>query len=239
MPGSLWTEVLTYVVLPLLVILGGSAWFVHLLTRRRLKLEPLADGTFTEELEQASLMDEWAREIGFTLVGYFTVGRVGNTNSFLAVWRLGDIPTYFGITYVTAGTGQATVVTWSVEFSTHFTHGVMLDTGNLRDAHLCPKPPGYYTQTFAGLEVDELWERHQEAIRYLTYESHLALSLSSTDLQTHFEESVNCQMSYVRSLPFWYLRGPWWYLGRRYLLHDQSLEQQHRKRRIRLPHEIR
>ncbi len=238
MPSSLWLELFQYLILPLAVMLVMSAYFVHVLSKGSIRLEPLVDGSFVQQLEAASEMDEWARSAGFALAGYFRTGKVVNTTSFLAIWQQRNTPTFFTVTYTVAGAGLSTVTNWCIEFTTSFNRDGALDTSTTRASHFFPPRPGVYRQSFSNLDAAQLWTRHQEALRHLAAESTIQMSPPTERIQTLVEQSVARQAGYVRSLPLWFLRGPYWYLVRRYRFHGISIEEQHRRGMIRLPHEF-
>jgi hypothetical protein len=233
-----WPELLHYVVIPLAVMLVMSAYFVHLLCKGSMGLGPVVDGEFVQQLEAASEMDEWARKAGFALAGYFKTGKVANTTSFLAIWQQQNASTFFAITYVVATTGPSTISDWCIEFTTSFNRDGALDTSTTRASHFFPPRPGVYRQSFSNLDAAQLWTRHQEGLRYLAAASSIQMSPPTERVEALVEQSVARQAAYIRSLPLWFLRGPYWYLVRRYRFHGISIEEQHRRGMIRLPHEF-
>lgn len=85
-----------------------------------------------------------------------------------------------------------------------------LTTGNTKDALTLPTPPGSYTQAFHGADLDALWRHHQEGRAAL--ESRFGPAPKNSDgFETHVRRAIKRQTDYIRKLPFWALRGSWWY----------------------------
>jgi hypothetical protein len=64
------------------------------------------------------------------------------------------------------------------------------------------------------------------------------LKAEDKEFEQAFTRAIREQVKYIKMLPLWPLRGPCWYFIRRYLWHNKSIEEQHRKGMIKLPNEL-
>ena len=98
-----------------------------------------------------------------------------------------------------------------------------ITTCNSKDALTLPFAPGSYVQAFPGLSLSALALQHQSARQRLERKLELqAQPLRETTL-TLLVKSLQRQMSYIKSLPFWYFRGSYWYLVRRNILCNKAI----------------
>ncbi len=207
------------------LIIGMTVYTVRTMYRG-LALTPATGATHPGAFVQVHKHDEWAREQGFDWIGAFTTALAG-VPWFIAAWRHQERPTYFCI-YVAGGQ----II---FDFVTEFSETRALTTGSVRDAQFLPKPPGDYQQSFSGLTVDELLAQHTKAERFLTAEG----GIEMRPMQRSFEECLQAaairQTGYVQGLSLWPLRAPVWYWLRKRLLHNKSIEELHRARKVLLP----
>lgn len=85
-----------------------------------------------------------------------------------------------------------------------------LTTGNTKDALTLPSAPGAYTQVLHGADLEALWQRHQEG-RSVLEARFGAAAKNGEEFETQVRRSIKRQTDYIRKLPFWALRGSWWY----------------------------
>jgi hypothetical protein len=93
-----------------------------------------------------------------------------------------------------------------------------LVTSNFHNALILPQPPNVLIQVFVDMPPEQLHQEHLKARTYV--EQHFGATPDRVDVPVTrlVAEALRKQMTYIRSLPFWYLRGPGWQLfrGRRY-----------------------
>ncbi|MDR2755781.1 MAG: hypothetical protein LBC20_08760, partial [Planctomycetaceae bacterium] len=100
--------------------------------------------------------DNWAENNGFHYVGIFQVPMAS-----LAVWENPETSSFF-VQYLSFNGSY-------FEFGTLFDNNIYLETGNLLFGLLTyPTLPGFYVQHFPKKSLEEIWELHNESIRYLT-----------------------------------------------------------------------
>jgi hypothetical protein len=112
------------------------------------------------------------------------------------------------------------------EFETQFSDDVSLTTSTGRSAFFFPLPFGIFVQCFPSGTPDNLWKAHQQAEEYIT--STLAIPLRECRLpflETFRQQQIR-KLSYVTSLRLWVVRGIYWYLVKRFLLHNRPIWRQ-------------
>ncbi len=188
--------------------------------------------------------DLWAEENGFHYVGLFRIQVV-----LLAVWENPEKSTFLAQYLNFEGP--------FFEIETAFDKNISLTTGNVRDGMLMPFPRGNYTQSFPKKSLEELWERHLEAERYLTETGGAHLTPYCSELpwgnvhpEDPFEKpgpsaveisltsGVRTQAKHVRSLLLWPLRWPYWYFVRRFTWVHKTIKEQVEMGRLALPLEL-
>ncbi len=102
--------------------------------------------------------------------------------------------------------------------------GSMLTTGTTKDGQMFPTSAGGYVQTFDIESFVEFLDHHQKGLAWLS-SSHGLVPDRSTDFADAFEDSISKQGRFIRSLPLWIVRIPWWYFTRRDARHNRSVQQ--------------
>jgi hypothetical protein len=69
-----------------------------------------------------------------------------------------------------------------------------------------------------------MWEKHGEAERFL-FEEGAILSTDNRPFAEVFVEAMHRQSDHVQSIPFWPLRGLYWYAVRRGQLSNKTVRQ--------------
>ena len=134
-------------------LFAGIVWF----RVRFAKIKTLATKPKFLKGAQKNDTDNWTEEHGITFAGF--IGIFGEPH---AAWYFADrslllIKSIEGNRY-----------TQEIELITRFPDDITLSTSNTADnAEGFPPPPGTYKQIFPRKSLDELWERHCEAERYL------------------------------------------------------------------------
>lgn len=187
---------------------------------RRGTLRRLPDESAQPLAEQAgaSVSVDWLDEQGFDFVGAFKLDGAG-TAPLLVVWKHVASRIYLVVYILPNGTQFIDIVSVLDEDT-----GVT--TSTTKDGHLMPGRQGTYKQSFSGLSVPQLWQRHLEAEQYVASQH----GLKPGDTERPFEEelmtAVHKQIDYVTSLPLWPLRIPWWYFVRRNVRHNRPIAPQ-------------
>lgn len=155
----------------------------------------------------------WAASHGFVLMGAYRALGVPTTAWFsraeatrLVVYRMKGAAQ---IDLITELAGQNDVTTTST-----------------KDSQLFPKRPGVWVQSFSGRDLDELWTLHGEAVAYVRDRLRLGLGQLPESFPEAIAGSTRKQMEYVRSLPYWPLRWPYWYFIRRRQVANKTVREQ-------------
>ncbi len=101
------------------------------------------------------------------------------------------------------------------EFVTEFSDTNSLTTTNARSAFLFPRRFGSFLQSFPRSSIEQLWQTHLKGEEYIL--AHLAIQLQECRLSVleRFQRGVRLELSYVKSVPWWPVRGIYWYLRTR------------------------
>lgn len=190
--------------------------------------QPAAPQDFPEDYRIATQTGQWAAARGFTYLGCYSM-KMPNT-VFIAAWQLGGVSTFFCMYGVRNRYGY--------DFITYLTPNRTLTTTNTRDGLLLPNRPGRYEQAFENTDFDTLWRRHQESLAYLQTTGNITPGPMTMTFQESFTGDLVGQLRYVRSIPFWPIRGLKWYFINRARLVNKSIEEQHRARLILLPTDV-
>ena len=123
-----------------------------LFVMRFTKVETLA--TKQKFLDRIKQTEDWIEEHGMTFAGFF------ETTTPIAAWYLADRSLILF--------GNIRVFNHDMVLQTRFPDDVTLVTSNIKDFVTAPSlPHGTYMQIFPKMTLEELWERHCEAERYL------------------------------------------------------------------------
>jgi len=112
------------------------------------------------------------------------------------------------------------------EFITAFSDDVILTTTTTRSAFVFPRPFGSFLQSFPNCSPESLWTAHLSGEKHII--SALGISVKECRLPflEAFKQDVIRKMSHVVSLPFWIVRGVYWYLVKRFFLHNKPIWRQ-------------
>ena len=211
----------------LLYALGGIVGFwimiaisgaLPALSLWKAQFEPLSDEEAQIYLQQVlssgKVSVDWLSSEGFKPAGIFRIH--SSMRPVVIGWRQAQRSTwvYFYIVLET---------TMAFEIASSFGDGSRLATSSSRDAQLFPTRPNVWLQSFTVSSVDELWCHHQAAIQYLKETSERNIAEDDKTLAEAMQETFQLQSRYLRSIPFWILRIPYWYFVRRFTLHGKPL----------------
>jgi hypothetical protein len=138
----------------------------------------------------------------------------------IGVWeqRGGPRSREFWFTRTIAGT--------SYEFSTEFSDEVSLTTTKSGAAFVFPRPFGSFMQSFPSASITELWDAHVRGGEYLISDCSIRTGPSRLSREERQRRGAIEQLNYIRSLPLWPLRGIYWYLIKRFLMHNRPIWKQ-------------
>ena len=80
-------------------------------------------------------------------------------------------------------------------------------------------------QTFGVADAEELWGHHQEALDYLSSTHGLTPISNDNTLQDDLSSALAAQAAFIRSLPLWWLRIPYWFFVRRLTRHNKPVSE--------------
>jgi hypothetical protein len=219
-------------------IIVSVAGAIPILKLARFDLEAADEAKACEVLQtvlETKVVDSsWLAETGFELRGVFRVtgGLIGAP--YVVVWQYGKNRTYLCI-YVLSRlpmgmnrrvpAGAITNFPIETNFATVFPNG-MLSTGRNRDGQLLPPRSGRLIQTFSVTDPKELWGFHQAGLKFLREANGQVADKATVDFREDFVSNIRAHMAYIRSLPLWFLRIPYWYLVRRFSMHNKSVREQ-------------
>lgn len=104
----------------------------------------------------------------------------------------------------------------NIDFVTKYSDIRSLTTASTKDALLLPYPPSYYVQAFTGIGLHAQYHRHQEVRKLMEAKLKIVPIMPHQDVVSEASVALKRQAKYIMRFPYWYLRGIYWYLIRRY-----------------------
>lgn len=188
-----------------------------------------SEGEHAAAIQSAKRHDDWAAARGFVPVGHYTLNLF--MPSFIAAWQHEESPTFFCLYWIDDNGGGK----YAYDFLSNFSKDVGLTTASSKGGHMFPRSPGSCVQTFSELNLDQLWDRHAEAERYLVDNCNVEMQNLDGPFESVFIEHLRSQMQYVSSVKFWRLRAIYWFLTRSRRSHNLSIKQQHERGLLDIP----
>lgn len=112
------------------------------------------------------------------------------------------------------------------EFVTWFSNNTSLTTTVSSSAFLFPRPPGSFLQSKKTDSVEDLWQYHLEGESFLLNEYDIELSIITNDLEYRINEYIQTQGRYVRKIPFFLIKAPYWLYVHRFKMLGVSVREQ-------------
>lgn len=112
----------------------------------------------------------------------------------------------------------------NIDFYTNFDKKISLTTASSKDSLSLPKNPRAFIQAFRKLSNDQRFLLHNDAVNEIKQKHHVNLMNERQDLFLEITESILEQMAYIKKIPFWYLRGTYWFFVRRNLKVNKRAE---------------
>lgn len=113
-----------------------------------------------------------------------------------------------------------------VEFTTLFSNDISLTTTVSSSAFLFPRPPGSFLQSKKTDSVEDLWRYHLEGENFLLNEYEIESSTITTDMEYRLNEEIKTQGRYIRQIPFFLLKAPYWLYIHRFKMLGVSVREQ-------------
>ncbi|MEZ4647818.1 MAG: hypothetical protein R3E97_03365 [Candidatus Eisenbacteria bacterium] len=187
------------------VVVSFTIWqSVLQLSSPDLRLDRVARHERPDEWDVAEQVAPWAVRKGFDFLGAFQLRMQSEPLAF--AWRRGDSAEYL-CQYQVGGQVQYDIVSL-------FAPRIGLTTASTKDSFALPQPPGACVQAFPGEDLEQLWERH--ALARLEFTRVFGEpSTAEESFESLVLGALRRQAEYVQSIPFWQLRGPWWFFVER------------------------
>jgi hypothetical protein len=99
----------------------------------------------------------------------------------------------------------------NVDFVTIYESGHGVTTASSKDSLILPSFPESYMQAFTNISDDERYALHNSAASEIEGALQISKGDGKQDLFKMITESLLKQVAYIHKLPFWYLRGAYWY----------------------------
>jgi hypothetical protein len=112
------------------------------------------------------------------------------------------------------------------EFITEFADQYSLTTTRSKAAFVFPRPYGSFMQSFPAAKIEHLWDQHVRGEQYLMSELAVPVAPLSLPFVEAFGPAVQRQMRCIKSLPLWPVRGIYWFLLKRFLMHNRPIWKQ-------------
>ncbi len=141
---------------------------------------------------------DWAESNQMKRVGIYRVQQ-----NFILVWEQVEDATYLQCTLSPYGRFHS--------FTTVFSDDYSLLTANDRESLVFPHPPRRFVQSFGIEQLGALCEKHESAVAALRKVKHLELSETLPDFEELYLSQVQKLHAHVRAVPFYPIRGIWWY----------------------------
>ena len=112
------------------------------------------------------------------------------------------------------------------EFITAFSDDVSLETTTTRAAFVFPPPFGSFLQSFPSYSPESLWKAHVRGEEHITATLGISVKECRLPFLEAFKQEIIRKLSHVASLPFWAVRGVYWYSFKRFLLRNKPIWRQ-------------
>jgi hypothetical protein len=115
--------------------------------------------------------------------------------------------------------GEATIC----EFITAFSDEISLTTTTTRAAFVYPRPYGSFLQSFPTATPENLWRAHLAGEDYLTSQLSITTEECRLPFLEAFQRGIVRGLLHVTSIRLWFLRAIYWFLIKRFLLHNRPI----------------
>ncbi|MCX7545802.1 hypothetical protein [Marinicella gelatinilytica] len=153
---------------------------------------------------------DWCLSNGFEHNKYFLFHGVINGPALMCSAWWSDSTKTWALLYVSK-------IKNNIDFCTIFENNIDLTTASSKDALSLPKPPDSYIQSFTKISHDDQYTYHKDVVSDIGQAHQVSVNAEKQDLFMLITESIARQRDYIKTLPFWYLRGTYWYFASRNL----------------------
>ena len=95
-----------------------------------------------------------------------------------------------------------------------------------RIAGFLPNPPGRFVQSITHCSVEDTWVIHLRSELFLINELTISPKPMNVEFLEEFANAARATAAYTTSLPFWRYRAVYWFLVKRFLTANKTIEQQ-------------
>lgn len=152
--------------------------------------------------------DVWATNHGFQRSYLFDVENMKPPPINCALWTNAKTKEVIALYYHNEPGHHYDVVTM-------YSNQQVLTTGSSKDGAMLPTPPNKHTQIFPNHGLEELYRQHQKARQVMERQRRLVPLVPPQNIMQVVVDDMQRQIDYVRSIPLWQLRGPFWYFIRK------------------------
>jgi len=158
---------------------------------------------------------EWLKFRSFRFLTAFRFG-----NALTVVWEEKKMPSRFFIIQRFDGV-------YTFEFWTMFNDAkaASLETCS-RAASFLPNPPGRFVQSITYGALQDIWDIHLRSEAFLIDKLEISPKPMNVSFREEFANAVRAQAAYTTSRPFWRYRTIYWYLLKRFLMANKTIEEQ-------------
>ena len=198
------------------------------LSRVNTHTTPIINGrTILEEGEDYHEFHRWARNNGFEAKELIDLhGMPGLRHITLGIWYKAREKVFLYAEIAQKKGIHDRSIHW-VSFVTDLDRDGQLKSSDNRDSQNVPMGPETLHQSFHGMALTPLYEAHRAALNHVVH--HLG-RLPVERLEPYYEaenQDTLRQVAYIRSLPFWWLRGFYWQFVSRYVRNNVSVARQY------------
>ncbi|MBN2713515.1 MAG: hypothetical protein JXR97_13930 [Planctomycetes bacterium] len=115
-----------------------------------------------------------------------------------------------------------------VGYETYFDDGTYLNTSASGDTTFFPPMEGQYKESFPGASSEELFEKHEESIKFLrqTKGCNIRKMKEGEDFLERMIKDEKAQLEHVCSIPLFQFRGIYWFFVTRVVRRNVSIKEQ-------------
>jgi len=185
------------------------------------KLDPPEARPWLQKVITSGMVDsQWLGEMNFKPLGVYRLPKqMGNPH--FVVWQVPGERSYICAYVVMQNRVE-------IDLKTVFDEGG-LTTGTTKDGLTLPGRPRQWMQAFPIRNVAALWKEHIDAVVFLRDNIGQRPSKQAISFEEEFISSVRGHTAYLRTIPFWFLRIPYWYFVRRPRLFNRTIREQYER----------
>jgi hypothetical protein len=205
-----------------LVISAAGALPLFMLAKVNLtRLEPNEARPWLQKVIGRGIVEpQWLSDNAFEPRGvYHAAGQVGNPH--FVIWQKTGQRSYICVYIVMENRVEIDLITMCDVGG--------LTTGSTKDGLTIPGRPFHWMQAFPIRDVAPLWKQHEAGLAFITQTTSQRPSTKQMDFIDEFVTNVRAHVAYVRTIPLWFLRIPYWYFFRRNRLYKRTVREQHER----------